>query len=533
MTYQSKWTLLGNRDHDESWVDPPRFDAVMRTGLTGWQVRLANRRNGLSFRFRLYVCAVAVWTSLPCSLLALRVESNPSTPPPATASSPHLSLTVPLTLPKGTALDIALTRRVPILRAGEPIEGRLVLPVYAFDRVVAPAGSIILGRVTAIKSAPRKERAQAIMQGNFSPLRSAQLEFDTLVLRDGRRIPVQTRVSPAISQVVRLEVAGGSQQKRPNRVSQTVANAKRQMEREKNQVLADIRSPGRARRVKNWLIDQLPYHRQFLPAGVHFTAALSAPVVLGSARIPDSELNRVGSAPPSNSVLQAMLLTPLSSATAQRGTPAKAIVTRPVFAKGHELIIPQGSVLEGRVVQAEPARRLRLHRNGILRFTFLKIQTPHGMQRPVVGTLQGVEVSKKEKLKLDSEGGVHSTTSKMDYVAPAIAVLIAAVSAAPDVDVRPDGRIYTDTNGPAGGQVIGGGLGYKLIGIATALAVRYQPVTAGFAAYGAALSVYSHLLSRGQNVVLPKDTPIEIRLGERPSTTPGRTAQSVSNNNRS
>ncbi|MGH9446268.1 MAG: hypothetical protein ACRD3O_11160, partial [Terriglobia bacterium] len=157
------------------------------------------------------------------------------------------------------------------------------------------------------------------------------------------------------------------------------------------------------------------------------------------------------------------------------------------------------------------------------------IQTPHGLPRLVEGNLEGVDVEKKEKVKLDSEGGAHSTTSKMDYAEPALAVLIAAVSAAPDVDVRPDGRVYTDTNGPAGGQILGGGLGYKLIGVATALAMRYQPVTAAFAAYGAAWSIYSHLLSRGQDVVFPEDTPMEIRLGAHRSAPRAGAAQPASN----
>jgi hypothetical protein len=380
---------------------------------------------------------------------------------------------------------------------------------------------MVLGHVTAVKDAPRKERVQAIMQGNFSPLRSAQVEFDTLVLGNGQHIPIQTRVSPATAQVVHLEVAGARGAKRANRASRAVHNAKKQVELDKKQVLADIRTPGRLHRLKNWLITQLPYHHRYFPVGTRFTASLKAPVAMGSVQIPVSELKRVGSPPPSDSVVQAVLLTPLNSATAQRGTSAEAIITRPVFAEGHQLIIPQGSMLEGSVVQVEPARRLRLHRNGILRFTFRSIQTPHGVPRPVVGSLQGVEVDKKEKLKLDPEGGVHSTTSKMDYAEPALAVLIAATSAMPDTDIRPGG-VYTDTSGPATGQIIGGGLGYKLVGMAMALAMRYQPVTAGFAAYGAAMSVYSHLLSRGQDVVFPKDTPIEILLGERRPTSSER-----------
>ena len=475
--------------------------------------------------FAAWVCAALVCISISHPLLARVERQGSSSSQQAASSALDPFVRVSLALQEGSAFSIALPRRVPIRHTGEPLEGELVQSAYAFDRIVIPAGSLVLGHVTVIKSAARRERVQAIMQGDLSPLRSAQVEFNTLVLKDGRHIPIQTRVSQGTAQVVHLEVAGGPRAKRPNRASQALDNARRQVEREKNQMAFDIRTPGRMHRLKEWLIAQLPYHRQFLPAGARFTAALKAPVVLGSARIPASELKRVGSAPPAHSVLQAILVTPLSSATAHRGTPAEALVTQPVFAKHHQLIIPEGSMLEGSVVQVDPARRLRLHRNGILRFTFLKIQTPYGIPRPVEGTLQGVEVDEKEKLKLDSEGGVHSTTSKMDYAAPAIAVLIAAASAAPDVDVRPGGRVYTDTSGPATGQILGGGLGYRLIGVAMALAIRYQPVTAGFAVYGAAWSIYSHLLSRGQDVVFRKDTPMEILLGEHRPASPVGVAQ--------
>jgi hypothetical protein len=35
----------------------------------------------------------------------------------------------------------------------------------------------------------------------------------------------------------------------------------------------------------------------------------------------------------------------------------------------------------------------------------------------------------------------------------------------------------------------------------------------GFAAYGASVSIYSNFLSRGRDVVFPKDTPMEIGFG--------------------
>lgn len=425
--------------------------------------------------------------------------------------------TLPLTLHRGTPLNVILAHRVPIGHKGEPVEGRLVQPLYAFDRMAAPEGTKVLGHVTEVKSVPRMQRVQAIMHGDFTPLRTTQVEFDTLVLKDGRHIPIQTRVSPGTGEVVHLEVVGPRPGKRASlgaRAASAVENAKRQLQLQKNQVMADVKLPGRGHRLKDWLLAQLPYHRQFLPTGARFTASLEAPVRLGQVPVTASELKLVGTTLPDGAILDAVLLTPLSSATSQRGTPVEALVTHPVFSSKHQLVIPVGSTLEGAVVQAQPARRMAIHRNGILRFTFRRIQVPHGIPRPVIGTLQGIEVDKKENVKLDAEGGAHSTTSKMTYAKPALAVLIAASSARPDIDVRP-GRVYTDNSGPASGQILGGGLGYKLMGMAMALAVHYQPVTAGFAAYGAAWSVYSHWLARGQEVVFPKDTPIEIRLGER------------------
>ena len=457
---------------------------------------------------------------------AVYAQAEHATRPQSTDSSDPI-VTVPLTLEKGTALGIALDHRVPIHGKGEPVEGVLLQPVYAFDRVVAPAGSKVLGHVAEVKSASRKQRAQAMLQGDFTPLRTAKVEFDTLVLKDGRKIPIRTVVSPGTAQVVHLETASAERVKKQSAASKAIHSARQQVKAEEKHVMAAIKEPGRMARLKKFLIAQLPYHPPYLPEGTRFIADLQTPVTLNPAQISSSELKLVGTVPPAGSTVEANLVTAISSATAHRGTPVEAVITRPVFSKDHQLIIPQGSKLEGVVVKAKPAQRLRLHRNGVLRFAFNKIQTPQGAPQNVEGSLAGVVVDKKEKLKLDSEGGAHSTTSKMDYAAPAIAVLIATQSAMPDHDVRP-GRVYTDTSGPAGGQIVAGGIGFRLIGAVLALSVRSQPVTAALAAYGAGRSVYSHLLTRGQDVVFPKDTPMEIRFGQHRSNPPGVLAQSAS-----
>ena len=462
---------------------------------------------------------------------AVYAQAEHATRPQSTDSSDPI-VTVPLTLEKGTALGIALDHRVPIHGKGEPVEGVLLQPVYAFDRVVAPAGSKVLGHVTEVKGVSKKQRAQAMLQGDFTPLRTAKVEFDTLVLKDGRKIPIKTSVSPGTAQVVHLEAASTEPVKKQNAASKAIDSARQQVKAERKQVMAAIKEPGRGARLKKFLAAQLPYHHPYLPKGTRFTADLEAPVSMNPVQISSSELKSVGTIPPAGSTVEANLVTAISSATAHRGTPVEGVITRPVFSKDHQLLIPQGSKLEGVVVKAKPAQRLRLHRNGVLRFAFNKIQTPQGAPQNVEGSLAGVVVDKQEKVKLDAEGGAHSTTSKMDYAAPAIAVLIATQSAMPDHDVRP-GRVYTDTSGPAGGQIVAGGIGFRLIGALLALSIRSQPVTAALAAYGAGWSVYSHLLTRGQDVVFPKDTPMEIRFGQHRSNPPGNLSRPASKKGKS
>lgn len=58
------------------------------------------------------------------------------------------------------------------------------------------------------------------------------------------------------------------------------------------------------------------------------------------------------------------------------------------------------------------------------------------------------------------------------------------------------------------------------MGSLMAMAARSQPVTAGLALYDAAMSVYSHIVARGSEVVFPKDTAMEIRFGTHESRIP-------------
>jgi hypothetical protein len=89
------------------------------------------------------------------------------------------------------------------------------------------------------------------------------------------------------------------------------------------------------------------------------------------------------------------------------GDPVEAVITEPLVASNH-LILPEGSGINGSVMQVSPARRLG--RNGQLRILFREVAPPNGIKQKVETNLEGVAVAKGEHLKLDNEGGAEVTT---------------------------------------------------------------------------------------------------------------------------
>src|ERR1035438_5183961 len=110
--------------------------------------------------------------SVSLALLCCSVQGGFAQTPPTAAGL------LPLTVPVGAPLHIVLTKRVPVKHAGVPVEGKMAENVYVFDHLVIPAGSRVMGQVTKVVNAPSKERALAIANGNFTPLRHAQVDFN-------------------------------------------------------------------------------------------------------------------------------------------------------------------------------------------------------------------------------------------------------------------------------------------------------------------------------------------------------------------
>jgi hypothetical protein len=427
-------------------------------------------------------------------------------PPTSEVLSPTSPDTVILLkVPAGTSLRVAVDQKVRISKTGQPVSGKVVEPVYAFDQAVIPVGSVVTGKVTSIHSVSAVRKTMSYMSGDFSPFRKYELEFDSVVLPSGERRQIVTTVAPGISQPVHL-VAGGNQKKK-NAAEREVESAKAEAKAKVHETVDEIKAPGKMHRLEELALAQLPYRRQYLAEGTRFYASLMEPLDFGQTTRTAEQLAQLGKDPESDSVLHARLAEQVSSATAERGNTISAVLTEPVFSADRHLLLPANSVIGGEVTKAVPARKL--HHNGDLRVIFNRIETPEGVVQPMQGNVEGVEADRRAGLKLDDEGGAQATDSKTRYLSTGFAILMAAAASHTDNE-----HGTTDAAGDPGVRAGAGASGSGFSGSLISLAARSQPVSLAFAAYGAGTSVYSNFLSRGRDVVFRKDTPLEIGFGE-------------------
>jgi hypothetical protein len=447
---------------------------------------------------------------------------------------------IALALPTGTPIRIALDQRTRIDHAGEQVHGKVVETIYAFDQPVIPAGTVATGSVVDVAAVPGFKRAMSYSNGNFSPYHKYEVTFDTLTLPDGKKLAVATTASVGTADVVHLVSNPDKDKQQKGTAGQATDRAKKEakgkIQEAKDQVhdsWAKVTAPGKMHRIKQYVLAQSPYRRQYLEPGTRFVADLNAPLNFGETTRSGEQLADIGNAPVSDSTLKARLVAEVSSATASRGTEVAAVLTEPVYSESHQLLLPANTRLIGQVVQAKPARMM--HHNGELRVIFERIETPEDVQQAVlqtqkhaqaenaaetaplrphlrsqamIGNLEGVEVDRKANMTLDEEGGARTTDSKTRYLSTGLAVLLAAAASHTESE---NGTV--EAGGNPGVRTAAGGSGFRLTGAVLGLAVKSTPVSMAFGAYGASMSIYTNFLSRGQDVVLPKDTPMEIGFG--------------------
>jgi hypothetical protein len=435
--------------------------------------------------------------------------------------------TIPLTVPKGTAVQVVLDKEVKIQKVGQPVHGRVAEPVYAFDKLVVPVGTDVTGRITELEGVSGRKRTLDALNADFTPPRKVQIEFDDLELIDGRHIAIYTTVTPGSGQVMQFVTAADAEKKKgvKGAASDKADQAKEEAKRRWDIAMKQVHEPGKMHKIRRYAIAQLPAHPQYIDAGTVYFAELEEPLDFGTEALTPQIAASINTPPPPGSSVHVRLMTGLSSATAQKGEEVDAVLSQPLF-DGNRLVLPQGSRLKGSVVQVRPARRLS--RNGQLRMGFHELVLPDGIEQKVETSLVGVQSGKGQDVKLDSEGGTEANSPKTRYLATGISVALAFASARGDPDAR-NGDVSGNTNN----RVAGGAGGFKLVGIAMGAFVHSQPLGMAMGAYGASMSVYSHFIAHGRDLVFPKNTAMEIAIGTRasaPSPNSPKTAEAKPEN---
>lgn len=445
---------------------------------------------------------------------------------PQLASAANSKFPVDLKVEAGTPLRAYITHRVSY-RIGDAVEAKLIEPIWAYDRIVIPAGATLQGRVVELDPVPKMLRARAIVGGDFTPLKRAKVSFLKLALPDGRSMPLQTQecyglatiyVQPRLPKKPKNQKASSGKSSRMRqfllRQAENQANARSQG------VYGLVRGPNKKEWVENFLLSKLPYHPQWYQARTRFDAVLTAPLDFGTAEVASSEIASSGTPTRPDSIGEMTLLDTISSADAKVGDPMQGVLSKPLFTPEHKLLLPQGTRLTGRITLTQRARMF--HRGGKLRFAIDEIQAPEEAsalgnavhtERPVKTDAQLAAAEADPKaVKVDSEGTATAKESKTRLLRPAIAGLVAVKTLDEDA-----GKQTASGGGSSnvGGRSLGGFSGFGLFGTA---ASRWGPAAVGEALgfYGLAWSAYSTVVSRGKDVTFEKNTALAIRFGNPP-----------------
>ncbi|HWA95455.1 MAG TPA: hypothetical protein VG844_12710 [Terracidiphilus sp.] len=365
------------------------------------------------------------------------------------------------------------------MKSGASLRAESLFPVYVDGKLVLPAHSPVMGKVTGLMP-NRKERLHARFYGDFTPYRSPQVSFDSLLLA-GDNFRLHATVSGG-TPVIRLTRPASSRHR---------SFIRRQWDVGIGIVTGTYHffiDRGRSDRMLQVFYHQLPYHPQRINKGTAWTLELTQPLT-----VPFSSVDASNAAVRSH-LVEAVLTEDLNSATSHEGDSVTATVVEPFHDANDHIDIPQGATLVGKVTEAEPARSRA--RNGKLRFTFQQIHMPAASTRNVEGNLAGATAGASQNLELDAEGGITPRNTSSIVMPLALTILAQRAMDYDDPDVALQSGVASN--------------GFGLMGRIAGVASGERNVAAGIGFYAVALSVWENYLRHGRDADFPKGTRIEV-----------------------
>ena len=392
-----------------------------------------------------------------------------------------------LTVPSGTRFRVEVSRR-PRLREGNGVEGRLLEPIYAENRLLIPSGARLQGKIIEVRPAPRCKRLNAKLHGDFTPLREPVIEWTMLTRADGSEYPLLGKSTTG---------SGGTlffRSDAPQRVS-FVRRTWNSMAGRKTPPLATAEMPRKSERLQRYFWSQMPLHPQYLEGGTRYEMVLTEDLHIAARPLPvPVEFSQPR---PLQSLVwvYSRLQSDLDSATAKPGDPVEAIVVQPVLDEQNRLILPQNSVLHGKILSAEPSHRWG--RNGSLRFAFHQVSWPTGFTQKVDAMPAAVESNPAAKIAIDQEGGV-ARQNEHSIAAPLVRGLLS-------------GSTFGD-NDAGRGKVAITSDGFAIAGHVVGLASGSSYVGGAISAVATGRSIYTHWLAHGKETRFGPATQIVLEM---------------------
>jgi hypothetical protein len=397
----------------------------------------------------------------------------------------------PAKIPSGTPIYVQLDHNYP-LRAGQAVQAHVAYPVYVGAQIALPASTLVDGHIESLHPALR-DRRTARWNGDFTPLRLADVVFDQVTLPDGENVRIRTLGADQGVQTLRIGPTNAAR----HSIIRTQLDAIKSEVRSSIQVFS---APDKADRFKQILWRQLPWRPQRLDKDSEWSFELVGPVLIpGTAA-------EVKAKPASGKLtgartLRAHLNRPISSRTDKRGSTVEATVLEPLYAEDKSIEVPQGSILEGTITEAKAARWLG--RDGKLRFAFKSVRYPEGFEQSIAGTPSATSTDAQHPLTMDVEGGV-KPAPKDRFLLPLLSVYLA--NSAMDQETNSSVLNASASNS------------FGLVGRVAGAAASSPSIAAGIGYYTAAREVYASWVARGRDVSFAQNTRIEISVLPRSGT---------------
>ena len=429
-------------------------------------------------RFRHSSCALWAASTLLCCLgLVSRVWAG-TDEPSSKAENAAGTATAKTEDESSLYVELRLSRSVKLsaLKPGDVIEGNLSRDVYSEVREVFPAGSAV--RLTVDKLERRRIESNdhwpgiiewfSPRHGNYPTFRAAvvtlpsglEVRLHVNLISIGRRFEI--RAPAEKSSDVRVTRAAGSKPgEKPSVTSGSDAS---------EASFAEKKTALRGQTVILEAAALTPEQGRDLRLSLPVLHALPQPVAAGTRG-------------------EIILVSSLSASKNHPGDVFSARLIEPVRV-GSTIVLPEGSLLEGKVVKISAPRWLS--RPGSLQMTFTGLTPPRGAAIPLVASLAGVELDQRSRVRMDSEGSLSGDKPGKGWILINLGVTAGITKAADDTT-----QLIMEA----------------LVSTAT------DASTAGAARIVAACASTLFMLTRhGRDVVLPRFTRMEIAF-DRPRST--------------